>query len=64
MSKMSKNHSFFKNLQELQKKNAKKKSLFSKIRNTQCDQSSPVQPNPEKNNVDKPQQILKNIFFF
>ena len=54
---------FVKYLFRATKKNKKNKSPFFNIRTIQFDQSSPVQPNPEKKNVEKSQKISKNHFF-
>ena len=80
MKKMLKIVENFKNLQKnpsfsnykkknLKKNSAKKKNLLFNNRNTRFDQSSPVQPNPEKYNWEKSQKsrfkskILKILFF-
>ena len=53
--KIVKNLFFFQKLKSFEEKNSglKRYSLFLNFRNMQFDQSSPVQPNPEKKNLEK-----------
>ena len=53
---MSKNWNFWKNI-SFYANRKKISALFLNIRSTRFDQSSPVQPNPEKKNLKESQKI-------